>query len=93
MSSDPPRRGRQTLPLDYTFYFLMLGGSPRGTACGRRTHALRAARVRFARRHDDPELMIAHLRARAVPRRPTGTGRPRASRLHVVVRNEPELFG
>ncbi|GAU04936.1 hypothetical protein BSLA_02f2903 [Burkholderia stabilis] len=24
------------------------------------------------------------------PRRPTGTGRPRASRMHVVVQNEPD---
>lgn len=66
MTSNPPRHGRRTFPVDYTFCFLMVGRSPRCAACGTRTHAARPARVRFARRHDDPELMIAHLRARAV---------------------------
>ena len=95
MSSDPPRRRRRTFPLDYTFDFPMSGESPRGGACGRHTHASRSARRRFARRHDDPYLMIdCPSTCSAVhPRRPTGTGRPGASRLHVVVRNEPGLFG
>lgn len=72
MTSNPPRRGRRTFPVDYTFCFRMVGRSPRCAACGTRTYARRTRRVRLARRHDDPELMIAHLRARAVhPRRPT----------------------
>lgn len=42
--------------------------------------------------HDDSGIQArGHPPAFAVhPRRPTGTGRPRASRLHVVVQNEPD---
>jgi len=59
MSSDPPRHGRRTFPRNYTFDFLMLRGAPRRTACGTHAHASGAVRPRFARRHDDPEVMVA----------------------------------
>jgi len=59
MSSDPPRHGRRTLPRNYTFDFLMVRAAPRWTACGTHAHASRAVRLRFARRHDDPEVMVA----------------------------------
>ena len=93
MSSDPPRHGRRTFPRNYTFDFLMLRAAPRWTACGTHAHASGAVRLRFARRHDDPEVMVAHLHAPAVhPRRPTGDRRRRASRVHVVVQNESGWF-
>lgn len=91
MSSHPPRCGRRTFPLNDVFGCPMSRGSPPCSACDAWRHA---SRSRLARRSHDPEVMLAHLRVSAVhPRRPTGTCRPRASRLHVVVQNEPDSIG
>lgn len=64
----------------------------------RRADAMHGARTptprddsRCARLHDDPGSGPGHPQAFTVhPRRPTGTSRPRASPLHVVVQNEPD---
>ncbi|MCA8311473.1 hypothetical protein LGM90_23465 [Burkholderia sp. AU28942] len=110
MSSKPPRCGRRPVPLDYRFEYLKSREPPRPppfavtrpglvdsthmAAGGMRMHATGAAHGRFARLNDDPEIMLAHLRARAVPpRRPAGIGRLHASRTHAVVRNTPAWFG
>ncbi|VWB96498.1 hypothetical protein BLA24064_04593 [Burkholderia latens] len=91
MSSEPPRYGRRTLPLDYSFVCVISHGLPhrlsraarpgladssRTVAGGMRMHAARAAHEFLVRVNDDPEFMLAHLRVRAVaPRRPAGVGR------------------
>ncbi|KHK60254.1 hypothetical protein PI86_04410 [Burkholderia sp. A9] len=102
MSSHPPQCSRRSYPLNYVIGSLMTRALPHcrharpllpGPADAARRRRRRVRRLRFARRHQDPEVMLVHLRTPAVhPRRPNGTCRPRASRVHVA-RNEPDLFG
>ncbi len=68
-----------------------------GSACSSRRHAARRANAFAARRRALRHGMTIpgsrpgpSARSAVRLRRPTGTGRPRASRLHVVVRNEPD---
>lgn len=61
-----------------------------GARHGARTPAPRDD-SRCARQHDDPGSGPGHPQIVEVrPRRPTGTSRPRASHLHVVVQNKPD---
>ncbi|MDR6502119.1 hypothetical protein J2785_005299 [Burkholderia ambifaria] len=57
----------------------------------RRANASAARRLALRREMTIRDPGRGHPHAFAVhPRRPTGTGRPRASRMHAVVRNEPD---